>query len=73
MQFNRGHHEEHFCEIILNLHQWFRCHLKTFSSRALATPVLSRAKLCNFGRSHHEEQFYEIILNLNQWFRRKCH
>ena len=26
-----GHHEEQFCEIILNLDQWFRrCHLKTF-------------------------------------------
>ena len=29
--FSRGHLEEHFCEIILNLDQWFRrCHLKTF-------------------------------------------
>ena len=30
--FGRGHHEEHLCEIILNLDQWFRrrCHLKTF-------------------------------------------
>ena len=38
--FGRGHHEEHFCDIILNLDQWFRrdvvnCH---FSSRALVTP-----------------------------------
>ena len=22
--FSRGHHEGHFCEIILNLDQWFR-------------------------------------------------
>ena len=22
--FSRGHYEEHFCEIILNLEQWFR-------------------------------------------------
>ena len=30
--FGRGHHEEHFCKIILNLDQWFRGrrHLKTF-------------------------------------------
>ena len=28
--FGRGHHEEHFFEIILNLNQWFRrCGLKT--------------------------------------------
>ena len=24
MQFGRGHYEEHFCEIILNLGQWLR-------------------------------------------------
>ena len=30
--FGRGHHEEQFCEIVLNLDQWFRrrCRLKTF-------------------------------------------
>ena len=29
--FGRGHHEEHFCKIILNLNHWLRrCHLKTF-------------------------------------------
>ena len=30
--FGRGHDEEHFCEIILNLDQWIRrrCHLKIF-------------------------------------------
>ena len=35
--FGRGHYEEHFCEIILNLEQWFgrRCCLKYFSSTAM--------------------------------------
>ena len=35
------HHEEQFCEIILNLGQWFRrsCRLKDFSSGALAVLV----------------------------------
>ena len=33
--FGRGHYEEHFCKIILNLDQWFRCHLKYFLSTAL--------------------------------------
>ena len=29
--FGRGHHEEHFSKIILNLDQWFRrCYLKIF-------------------------------------------
>ena len=80
--FGRELHEEHFCEIILHLDQWFR-RKSHFSSEALVTPVFSLAKLpipfpveqnhlCNFGRSHHEEQFCEIILNLDQWFRRRC-
>ena len=35
--FGRGYYEEQFCEIILNLDQWFRrCHLKDFLSGALA-------------------------------------
>ena len=30
--FDKGHYEEQFCEIILILDQWFKreCHLKTF-------------------------------------------
>ena len=35
--FGRVHHEEQFCEIILNLGQWVRrCHFKDFLSGALA-------------------------------------
>ena len=35
-----GHHKEHFCEITLNLDQWFgRSRLKDFLSRALETHV----------------------------------
>ena len=31
INIGRGHHEEHFCKIILNLNHWLRrCHLKTF-------------------------------------------
>ena len=26
--FGRGHHEEQFCEIVLNLEKWVRCHFK---------------------------------------------
>ena len=42
--FSRGHYEEHFCESILNLDQWFRCGLKYFSSRALAAMLFGGAK-----------------------------
>ena len=33
----QGHYQEHFCEVVLNLDQWFsrRCHFKIFLSRAL--------------------------------------
>ena len=41
--FGRGHHEEQFCEIILNLDQWFkrRSRLKEFLSRALVALMIS--------------------------------
>ena len=43
--FDRMHHKEQFCEIILNLDQGFRrCHLKDFLSRALVTLVVSGAE-----------------------------
>ena len=72
--FERCHHEQQFCDIILNLDQWSRrrsC-LKDISYLELWQPFCSaeRNHLCNFSRSHHEEQFCEIILNLDQWFKR---
>ena len=44
--FGKGYQEEQFCEIILNLDQWFRrrCHLKDFLSGALAAHVFGGAK-----------------------------
>ena len=59
-----------FCEIVLNLDQWFRRR----SYLELWQPFISAEwnHLCNFGRGCHVEQFCEIILNLDQWFRRKC-
>ena len=43
--FDRMHHKEQFCEIILNLDQGFRrCHLKDFLSRALVALVVSGAE-----------------------------
>ena len=45
--FGRGCYEEPFCEIILNLGQWFRrrCCLKDFLSGALAALLFGRAEL----------------------------
>ena len=51
VQFIRRHHEEQFCEIILNLGQWLRrCHLKD-SYLELWRPLCSveRNHLSNFG------------------------
>ena len=43
--FGREHHEEQFCEIILNLDHWFRrCHLKDFLSRALEALMFNGAE-----------------------------
>ena len=56
--FARRHHEKQFCEIILNLDQWFRkrSHLKYFLSRALVALFASeRSHLCNSGRGYHQE------------------
>ena len=56
--FGRKHHEKQFCEIILNLDQWFRKrrHLKYFLTRALvAFSASERNHLCNSGRGYHQE------------------
>ena len=65
-------YEEPFCEIILNLDQWFRRCPLDISYLKLWQPFCSAQlnHLCNFGRGYYEEQFCEIIKNLNQWFRR---
>ena len=43
--FGRGNNEEHFCEIIFNLNQWFwRCLLKDFLSGALLALLFGGAK-----------------------------
>ena len=42
--FGKGYYEEQLCEIILNLGQWFRCHLKDFLSGALAALLFRGAK-----------------------------
>ena len=71
--FGRGYHEEQFCEIILNLDQWFRrrSRLKDFLYRALApSSSVKRNHLCNFGREHYGEHLCEIIFKLDQWFKR---
>ena len=45
----RGHHEERFCEIILNLDQWFRrrSHLKIFLIHRSGDPCIKhRETVC---------------------------
>ena len=44
VQFDRGHPEEQFCEIISNLDLWFRrCHLQNSLSGALVALKFSGA------------------------------
>ena len=56
----RGFQEEQFCEIILNLDQWFRsrCCLKIFFIWSPGGPLFSGAEpFVQFGRGYYEEQF----------------
>ena len=43
--FGRRNHEEQFCEIILNLDQWFwrKCHLKVFLMWSSGSPFVLRS------------------------------
>ena len=61
--FGIRHHEEQFCEIILNLDQ---TSFKDISYMELWWPFCSADwnHLCNFGRGYYEELFCESILNL---------
>ena len=74
--FGRRHHEEHFCEMILNLEHWFRrrCRLKIiliWSSDGHFVQ-LSGTIGAMFVNGHNEKQFFARILNFDQWFRRRC-
>ena len=44
IKYGRMHHEEQFCEMILNLGQWFRCCLKDFLSGALEVLLFGGAE-----------------------------
>ena len=63
--FCRGYYEEQFCEIILNLGQWFRnrCNLKDFLSVALVTLLFSGVKpfMQFFKRGQHGDHSGEAI------------
>ena len=74
--FEKGHHEEHSCEVIWNLDQWFkrRCLLKIFPIWSSGGPFCSVEwnHLCKFDGGYQEKQFCEIFSNLDQWFSRRC-
>ena len=43
--FGRRHHEEQFCEMVLNLDQWFRrCRLKIFLIWSYGGPFAQRSR-----------------------------
>ena len=61
--FGRGYPEEQFCEIILNLGQWFRmrCCLKDFLSGALAALLFGGVEpFMQFKRGHHGKHSCEV-------------
>ena len=63
--FGRGYQEGQFCEIILNLDQWFRrrCHLKDFLSGTLVALLFSGAEpfVYFLEKGHHGEHSCEVI------------
>ena len=60
-------------EIVLNLGQCFRCHLKIFLFSALLAILFTKPKwFVNFDRGLYAELSCEIIFNLGQWFW-SCH
>ena len=64
--FGRSYHEEHLCETMLNLDQWFRrrYRLKIFLIWCSGDPFVQwREPFVQFGRGHYEVQFCEFILN----------
>ena len=67
--FGRGDYEEHFCDIILNLDQWFRSLFKVISKLALVANILH---IMGLFVQFLEEHFYLTNLNLDLWFRRRC-
>ena len=65
---------KHFCEIILNLNQWFRsCCLKTFLIKSSGGPFVRQSRIIRaFLVEGIMRNNCEIILNLDQWFRSCC-
>ena len=67
--YGRGYYEKQFCEIILNLGQWFRgrCRLNFFFSGTLVADLFGGAKsFSNFERGYHGKLSCEVIWNLDQ-------
>ena len=60
-------HEEQFCEIILNLDQWFRRKCRFISYLQLCQ---GSGTICATLVEGIMSKFCEIILNLDLWFRR---
>ena len=72
--YARGHDDEHFCEIVLNLDQQVRrkCCLKIFLIKSSGCHFCLGGvePFVQFVRRHYKEHFCEIILNLDQRFMR---
>ena len=73
--FGRRQHEEQFCEIILNLDQWFmRCPLKIFRIWSSGSPFVkwSRAICAILVEGIMRNNSVKLFWILDQWFRSRC-
>ena len=68
----KRHYKQHFCEITLNVDQWYRRRCLKYFYLLLWWPfcLVRQNHLCNCGRGLYEKHFCEIILSLDQWFKR---
>ena len=74
--FGRGYQDEPFCEIILNLGQWYRrkCCIKVFLIWISGSPFVQRSvTICAIlVEGIMRNNSVTFFLNLGQWFRSKC-
>ena len=72
--YGRRYHEEQFCEIILNLDQWFgRCRLKIFLIWSSGGSFVQWSETnCAILVEGIKRNNSVIFFNLDQWFRSRC-
>ena len=71
--FDRGHYEKYFCEIVLNLDLWFRrCRLNVFLIYSSGGFFVQWSRIICAILVESIIRNISVILYLNQWWWRRC-